>query len=224
MELLSILTDYPPLSRRLRAADAIPAVAECIKGPPANKGGSSGGGDSGAAAVGPRGPLVQLALIVLAKFVRNRSTKRGGAETVADIAATGAHVRVVSLLRAFDPKLRYVAAELVLELARHCPRAPAPANGPHGGGGSFIGASGVAKAMIQAGGLIAVWGVCSDPSPMARPVALRALATLLGTSAAMSRSTSSSEAVLALMYADVVRRLGREFVEPALASRAAGPR
>lgn len=130
-------------------------------------------------------------------------------------------MRAVSLLRASDPKLRYVAAELVLELARHCYRAPAPANGPSGP--SFNGAPGVAKAMIQAGGLLALWGVCSDPSPMARPVALSALATLLGTSAAMSRTAASSEAVLALMYADVVGRLGRDFVEPALTSRAAGP-
>lgn len=141
---------------------------------------------------------------------------------MADIAATGAHVRVVSLLSAPDPKLRYVAAELVLELARHCPRAPAPANALPGEASLNV-APGVGKAMIQAGGLIAVWGVCSDPSPMARPVALKALATLLGTSAAMSRSTASSEAVLALMYADVVGRLGREFLDPALASRAAGP-
>ena len=72
MELVSILTDHPPLSRRLRAADAIPAVAACVKGPAvaADKGGSGGGGSAA-------GPLVQLALIVLTKFVRNRSSKRG---------------------------------------------------------------------------------------------------------------------------------------------------
>ena len=134
------------------------------------------------------------------------------ADTAGEIGAAGADVGAVSLLRAPDAITRYLATELSLQLVRQGRPAPAPAFDPSAGR-----TRDVAKIMITAGALEALWGLCSDPYPRTRPVALEALATLLGTAAAMSRSTTTSEAVLSLMARDVVGRLAREHIAPALA-------
>lgn len=239
MELVVILASHPPFSERLRSAGTIPAVAACLEDP------SSGGAAAPAPAptTGARASLMQLALIVLTSFLRvgvgggdgvgSSLSEREAEEVVAEISSTGAHVRVLSLLSASDPKLRYPAAQLVLQLSRQCRRAPARAYTPPspraataaeaallggGGGAKRINASpDIAKDIIEGGGLGALWSVCSDPSPMTRPVALEALAVMLGTAAAMSRSTASSEAVLALVSEGAVEKLVREHLDPALA-------
>lgn len=211
MELLVVLASHPPFSGRLRAAGTIPAVAACLEDHPAR----------GAAAAEPvtRASLMQLALIVLTGFLRGDGDQPAAAaaaaeakvdEVATEIAATRAHVRVVALLSAPDPKLRFTAAELALQLSRRCRPGPAPNSNRGGGGG------GIAKDIIEAGGLGALWSACSDPSPMARPVALEALAAMLGTAAAMSRSSASSEAVLALVSEGAVGGLVRQHVDPAL--------
>ncbi|CAM9366645.1 unnamed protein product [Ectocarpus sp. 8 AP-2014] len=206
MELLVVLASHPPFSGRLRAAGTIPAVAACLEDHPAR----------GAAAAEPvaRASLMQLALIVLTGFLRGDGDQPAAAaaaaavdEVAAEIAATRAHVRVVALLSAPNPKLRFTAAELALQLSRRCRPGPAP-NSNRGGG--------AAADMIEAGVLRALWSACSDPSPMARPVALEALAAMLGTAAAMSRSSASSEAVLALVSEGAVGGLVRQHVDPAL--------
>ncbi|CAM9351951.1 unnamed protein product, partial [Ectocarpus sp. 13 AM-2016] len=207
MELLVVLASHPPFSGRLRAAGTIPAVAACLEDHPAR----------GTAAAEPvtRASLMQLALIVLTGFLRSDGDQPAAAkvdEIAAEIAATRAHVRVVALLSAPDPKLRFTAAELALQLSRRCRSGPAPNSNRSGGGGG----GGIAKDMIEAGGLGALWRACSDPSPMARPVALEALAAMLGTAAAMSRSRASSEAVLALVSEGAVEGLVRQHVDPAL--------
>ena len=217
MELLVILASHPPCSDRLRSAGTIPAVAACLED-------HSGG--SAAAATGARASLMQLALIVLSSFLRGRESGGGGGgggdssnadDVAAEIALTKAHVRALSLLSASDPKLRFPAAELVLQLSRRCRRAPARAAPPTPAAAAAGSPPDIAKDMIEAGGLRALWAVCSDTSPMTRPVALEALAVMLGTAAAMSRSTASSEAVLALVSEDAVGKLVREHVDPALA-------
>ncbi|CAN0191647.1 unnamed protein product, partial [Hapterophycus canaliculatus] len=178
---------------------------------------------------------MQLALIVLTSFLRGGSGSGGageaaGGDVAAEIAATGAHVRAVSLLSSPDPMLRFPAAEFMLHLSRRCRRAPAPAYNPapsissssssFGGGGSR--AADVARDIIEAGGLGGLWSVCFDPSPMARPVALEALAVMLGTAAAMSRSTASSDAVLAVVSEGAGGKLVREHLDPALTVLASG--
>lgn len=148
----------------------------------------------------------------------------------AEIAATGADVRVVSLLHASDPFVRYFASELMLQLARRCRHGPPAAavvtaafptskraSSSSSGGSAGSPPHNIAKAIIGAGGLVALWNVCSDPSPLARPVALAALAELLGTTAAMTRSTATSAAVLELLRKDAVSRLARDHVDSALA-------
>ncbi|CAN0099923.1 unnamed protein product, partial [Ectocarpus fasciculatus] len=215
MELLVVLASHPPFSGRLRAAGTIPAVAACLEDRPAR---------GAAAEPGARASLMQLALIVLTGFLRVDGDQPAAAagqvdEAAAEIAATRAHVRVVALLSAPDPKLRFTAAELALQLSRRCRPGPAPDLNRNGGGGD-----GIAKDMIEAGGLRALWRACSDPSPMARPVALEALATMLGTAAAMSRSSASSEAVLALVSEGAVGGLVRQHVDPALSVLGGGGR
>ncbi|CAN0404197.1 unnamed protein product, partial [Ectocarpus fasciculatus] len=215
MELLVVLASHPPFSGRLRAAGTIPAVAACLEDRPAR---------GTAAEPGARASLMQLALIVLTGFLRVDGDQPAAAagqvdEAAAEIAATRAHVRVVALLSAPDPKLRFTAAELALQLSRRCRPGPAPDLNRNGGGGD-----GIAKDMIEAGGLRALWRACSDPSPMARPVALEALATMLGTAAAMSRSSASSEAVLALVSEGAVGGLVRQHVDPALSVLGGGGR
>ncbi|CAN0016477.1 unnamed protein product, partial [Ectocarpus sp. 4 AP-2014] len=214
MELLVVLASHPPFSGRLRAAGTIPTVAACLEDHPAR----------GAAAAEPvtRASLMQLALIVLTGFLRIDGDQPAAAaaaaaerkvdEVAAEIAATRAHVRAVALLSAPDPKLRFTAAELALQLSRRCHPGPV-SNSNRGSGG---GGGGIAKDMIEAGGLGALWSACSDPSPMARPVALEALAVMLGTAAAMNRSSASSEAVLALVSEGAVGGLVRQHVDPAL--------
>lgn len=205
MDLLVVLASHPPFSGQLRAAGTIPAVAACLEDHPAR---------GAAAEPGTRASLMQLALIVLTGFLHGDGDRPAAAaggevdEIAAEIAATRAHVRVVALLTASDPKLRFTAAELALQLSRRCRPGPALQDLNRG--------SGIAKDMIEAGGLGALWSVCSDPSPMARPVALEALAAMLGTAAAMSRSSASSEAVLALVSEGAVGGLVRQHVDPAL--------
>lgn len=130
---------------------------------------------------------------------------------MAEIGAMGADSRVVSFLSARDAMTRNLAAELVLQLARQGRPAPAPAFDP-----SANRIHDVAKVMISAGALGALWALCSDAHPGTRPIALEALATLLGTAAAMSRSTTTSEAVLSLVAQDAVGQLAREHIHPAL--------
>lgn len=131
---------------------------------------------------------------------------------MAEIGAMGADLRLVSFLSARDAMTRKLAAELALQLALQGRPAPAPAFDP-----SASRIHDVAKVMISAGALGALWALCSDTHSGTRSVALEALATLLGTAAAMSRSTASSEAVLSLVAQDAVGRLAREHIHPALA-------
>lgn len=113
--------------------------------------------------------------------------------------------------------MRYFSSELVLQLARRGRRAPAPAFNPAGG------VQDIAKSIIAAGGLGALWAMCCEPSQMAGVMALDALSTLLGSAAAMSRSVEAAEAVLALVSDGAVGRLARDHVDPALAVLAGSP-
>lgn len=128
-------------------------------------------------------------------------------------------MRAVSLVSTdTDPFIRCLGAELLLQLARCCRPAPAPAYSASKGTASK---HDIAKSIIEAGGLAALWDLCSDPSHMASPVALAALATLLGTAAAMSRSAAAAEAVLALVSDGAVGRLAHGYVGPAVTMFAA---
>lgn len=138
-------------------------------------------------------------------------------------------MRVVSLLRASNPGVRLLACELVLELARRSQPAPAPAPASKisatGAGSKVKHTHDIAKSIIGAGGLGALWNACCFSSGGSslnaqQPVALAALAALLGTAAAMNRSSASSTAVLALVSEGAVGRLAREYVDPALATLA----
>lgn len=127
-----------------------------------------------------------------------------------EVSNGGVDVLAVSLLRSTDPVMQYYASDLVLQVSRRSRLAPAPAYNPGGGGVDM------AKAMIGASGLDALWGLCSNPSQMACPVALEALGALLSTAAAMSRSSETSEAVFALVSNGAVQHLIGSFVDPAL--------
>lgn len=132
-----------------------------------------------------------------------------------------------------DPIVPYLACKFLLQLSRRC--LPAPALGPlpspppitNGSSSSPPPSPGdgrrhdIAKSVIEAGGLGALWTLCTYPPQMASPVALATLAAFLGTAAAMSRSAAASAAVLALVSDGVVGRLTRENVDPALAVLAA---
>lgn len=134
-----------------------------------------------------------------------------GGDISSQISAAGVDVHAVSFLSVPDPDTLYHAACLVLEIARRTRKAPAPAFNPSGGGAD------VARSIIEAGGLGALWSLSSHSTPRVSAVALEALATLLGTAAAMSCSAATSEAVLAVLYDGAVERLTRIHVDPALA-------
>lgn len=136
------------------------------------------------------------------------------------MAAVRAEVSAITLLgpSTSDTVVRYLAAEFLLEISRRCPPAPAPAptsSSPTSTNGD------IAESIIEAGGLGALWNLCTYPPQMESPIALAALATILGTAAAMSRSATASAAVLALVSDGAVGRLAREHLEPALAVLAA---
>lgn len=132
-----------------------------------------------------------------------------------------------------DPIVSYLACKFLLLLSRRCLPAPAPGplSSPTSPPATEESSSSpppgddrrhdIAKSVIEAGGLGALWTLCTYPPQMASPVALAALAAFLGTAAAMSRSAAASAAVLSLVSDGIVGRLARENVDPALAVLAA---
>ena len=99
------------------------------------------------------------------KFLLNLVATRLGhysSGAAAEIASTTVKVRVLSLLSASDPKLRFPTADMMLQLSRRSRRAPArpvSSAAATAGVGERESSLDIAKDIIEARGLRALWAV-----------------------------------------------------------------